>query len=160
MSAAIGNSVTRKLLTLTASPVLVATAALVVGLVFYVLLRPEGSAPLLRMLPAIPNAPVSAELIASLGWLPSFLHVFAMSLLTWIVLGRSLIVLSAGTWCAVNLLFELGQREPQILTPLQVNYAGTFDPYDVVACIAGGLAACVFARVWRRFNLETDHETT
>ncbi len=101
------------------------------------------------------------------GWLPSFFHPFAFSLLTAAVLPptsapRYLVCVG---WGLVNLLFEVGQH-PRLSGPLAAvlptdigNYfvRGTFDIGDLMAIGLGSLTAAVFLRLVQP-SLETRHE--
>lgn len=122
-------------------PLFFAFGALLLGLVFYLLLRPEESTPLLRLLPLIPNVPQANTLAHTLNWLPSFIHVFSFSLITWFILGRRYALLSTSIWCAINLFFEFIQYIPESLKIFSDYYSGTFDIADVLACLSGAIAA-------------------
>lgn len=93
-------------------------------------------------------------------WLPDFVHPLAFSLFTAAVLKSGAAARGAvcGSWCAIDLAFEIGQHpalEPrwmQILhargtdapgTRAVLDYFihGTFDPLDVLAIVLGTLAA-------------------
>lgn len=138
----------------TCVPWLVAAIALSVGLALYLFIRPEDSTPLLVALPAVPNIAEAGRFAIWINWLPSFIHVFAFSLLTWLVLGRRYAAAAAGFWCAVNLVFEYSQLQPALLQFLHITYGGAFDSLDVVACLLGGLSAWGVSKRWqiRRIN--------
>jgi hypothetical protein len=98
------------------------------------------------------------------GALPSFLHVFAFSLL----LGGLMACRKTGyliiccAWLFTNLLFELGQRYPMLASELIPKWFegmfilqsmgsyflnGTFDLFDLLASSVGAVAAyCVLTR--------------
>jgi hypothetical protein len=133
--------------------------ALVLGTFIYVLVRPEGSSYVnlyVSFHQSLPEIPLVNNL-------PSFFHVFAFSLLTLSVLGKFKYgVLSCVLWTLLNLLFELGQHSsfmnfldakaiwlPSVLN----NYfrLGTFDIWDMVFCMLGGLMAYgVMGLLWRK----------
>jgi hypothetical protein len=93
-------------------------------------------------------------------WLPSFLHTFSFSLLTAaaLPLARSPPYEACVAWCVVNVAFEIGQHAyfrlgiahvlrlvlgDTSLSRILSSYflRGTFDIGDIVAAIAGALAA-------------------
>ena len=84
--------------------------------------------------------------------LPSFVHVFAFSLLTWLALDRQYPYWSTGFWAGVNLLFEFGQAMPHkwaasfphILKIYFMN--GTFSIADITAIF---LAAAIALKIMR-----------
>ena len=99
-----------------------------------------------------------------LGSFPTFAHVFAFSLLTFLAGGRrpALAIVAPLLWVAVNLVFELGQHTA-VATPLAswfyqhlpggpgdlfADYfeLGTFDVADAVAGLAGGAMAHLVLR--------------
>ena len=123
------------------------TGALFLGLSFYLLLRPEDSAPILRFLPTIPNISNANRIAQALNWLPSLLHVFIFAVMTWTILGRRYALLSAGVWCAIDLLFEFAQCDPDLVNMFHIFYGGTFDVADVGACILGAAAAWAMSRM-------------
>jgi hypothetical protein len=103
------------------------------------------------------------------GSLPAFLHTAAFSLLTASALGasRARVVGACAAWAAINVAFEAGQHAavgawlgphlPPWLdgVPLLERVrgywlAGTFDPYDVAAAVAGSFAAMATAFALRR----------
>lgn len=129
-------------------------AALVVGLCVYIAARDAGTA---YLLPARLTRPI---VDSGLGSLPTFLHVVGFSMLTIAAANpRSMQACAAIalTWCAANVLFEIGQHPavaPIIantvpasfdavpllnnLTPYFLN--GTFDFADLLAATIGGVA--------------------
>jgi hypothetical protein len=126
--------------------------ALVLGALIYVVVRPEGSSYLSKVV----SFPISLlTTVPFINNLPSFFHVFSFSLLTSIVLaGRKYVMLSCLAWLVINIVFEIGQHttaqhflEHYVALPQRLeNYfqRGTFDLLDVVFCCFGALAAyCV-----------------
>lgn len=132
-------------------------SALALGLLVYLTDRGGAHA---SLMPAIPAAG-EHHLFGVLGqWLPSFVHTFAFGLFTAAMVPAvsALRVGACAAWCAVNVVFELGQH-PQISRPLAsalraalgpgpvtrllAHYfqRGTFDVGDIVATILGALAA-------------------
>jgi hypothetical protein len=95
------------------------------------------------------------------GIIPSFLHVFAFSLILGGLLACSKkgYLIICGTWLSINLLFELGQRHAlaasavipswfaniPVLENMQ-NYflKGTFDFLDLLASLVGAVVAYFF----------------
>ena len=135
---------------------IVATALIVLllGITYYWIARPQSSVAFLALLPA-PPLDESPELVSRwFGWLPTFVHVFAFSLLTYLALGGSRLLFACILWGGINALFELGQALPleaiQLLPDLhhlQVYFStGVFDPLDLVACVMGAWA------VWAIFG--------
>ncbi len=111
------------------------------------------------------------------GWLPTWAHTFAFSLLTAAVLPPRSAARYGGcaAWCAVNLAFEIGQH-PQVSGPLaqalQAGFGnaapvrwlaayfvhGSFDRADLLAALAGAsMAAAALTRAPR--GEETQDET-
>ncbi len=78
----------------------------------------------------------SSDLLSAL---PTFLHVLAFSLLTWVLLNLEYPLFSTLVWVGINLLFELLQllpaKEAGVLPPFLYRYAvnGTFSGLDVAA---------------------------
>jgi hypothetical protein len=156
----------------TAFQVSAAVAVLAFGAVFYMVGRPVGHAYLLISAPQFLKTPIPS-LGGIGGWLPSFLHVFAFTLLTTALLSRRSLRASAGVataWCVTDALFELGQHPavaPLIAAALPTWFAGvpllentgpyflrgSFDPLDLAATVAGGgvafLAVAWSDRHWR-----------
>jgi hypothetical protein len=134
--------------------------AMVAGLAVYAIDRPAAHVYLLPSVLAFSDSP--RNFFGAIGAsLPSFLHVFAFSLLTAAVAtsrtARAAAIV-AGAWCATDLLFELGQHPalaPTIGASLPPWFAGvpmlenvepyflrgTFDPADLVATVAGAAVA-------------------
>ena len=127
----------------------IASIALLIGVVFYWFTRAHNSAVLLSILPAIPLNEHLSFFTQWLGWLPSFIHVFAFSLLTYWALGRRHILFSSVLWGLINILFELGQALPPRLIQLLPDVVnlqsylthGVFDIFDLLACVMGAWAA-------------------
>lgn len=135
--------------------------ALAVGVAIYALSRPPGSAYLLPAL--LQGESPSFALPAILGGsLPAFLHVYALALLTVVVLGvtRVCAAWAASAWCAIDLVFELAQW-PLLAERLATNLPnwfgqvpvldhlgayflrGSFDPVDLLATLIGAVTAYV-----------------
>jgi hypothetical protein len=92
------------------------------------------------------------------GFLPSFLHVFAFSLLLGGLLGcrkTGCLIICCG-WFFTNVLFELGQRYASSVSKIVPEWfeglfilenaksfflRGTFDPFDILASLVGAVAA-------------------
>lgn len=130
---------------------LAATAVLVLllGTAFYWFTRPQGSAAFLSLLPAYPLDQHVSLFARWLGWLPTFTHVFAFSLLTYLALGRRHLLFACTLWAVINALFELGQALPLGVIHLLPNFfnmrayfsSGVFDWLDLGACVIGGWTA-------------------
>ncbi len=132
----------------------VGLAALMLGLLIYIVVRPEGSSYLSHFVHFA--LPVSLENFPLINNLPSFLHGFAFSLLTIVILGeRKYALASCLFWLVVNVLFELGQHSyfvqwldvnkiqvPQVLNTYM--HLGTFDVLDVLLSMFGACAAYGF----------------
>ncbi|MEW8222052.1 MAG: hypothetical protein AB2747_21565 [Candidatus Thiodiazotropha taylori] len=133
------------------SEVLIAFAlcSLLLGLFYYWLLRAPDSALLLSVIPENRSIAVDPSLAASLGWLPTFLHVFNFSILTVLVLGDRTINFSCALWAIVNAGFEIGQALPgdlivglpEFLNLHQYLVSGTFSYLDLMACLLGAVVA-------------------
>ena len=132
----------------------IAVTALLAGVAFYWAGRPSGSALFLSLLPPSPPGQNSESFASWFGWLPTFAHVFAFSLLTFLALGRRHLLFACLMWGVINALFELGQALPAgtiQLLPDFLNFRsyfahGVFDPLDLVACVAGAWAAWALVR--------------
>ena len=124
---------------------LIALAFLSLGLgTLIYFIRPTGSSYL-----NLSGSNLNLSFAAALPWLgslPSFIHVLAFSLITAVAVGlrKRTILLSCLSWFTVGGLFELGQLGAfsKLLQNLPTglgNYfqAGTFDPYDLIACALG-----------------------
>lgn len=151
-------------------PAAVGVLALAIGALVYVTERPAGHA---ALLPAWASATRVACFGAVGGWLPSFLHPFAFALLTAAALRtrRTAVgyAVCAG-WALVNVVIECAQlpaaaaavaraidAAPTVAGSLQplrrYVLAGTFDTADVVAALAGALAAAIVLRLSYRRGL-------
>lgn len=79
--------------------------------------------------------------------LPSFAHVYSLSLLSWWANGKKYGLFSALLWVIINVVFELGQLLnhdqasyfPSLLADYFAN--GHFSVFDIIATLLGGLAA-------------------
>jgi hypothetical protein len=128
-------------------------AALVAGVLFYLLFRPlpaalQWLAAMLRIAPLHLHAPA-----IWLGSIPSLLHVLGFSLLTWAVLGvrRELWVRVPASWFVLNVVFETGQALLRcggaLDAPLCIWLGtGTFDFNDLVASALGAALAMLAVR--------------
>jgi hypothetical protein len=146
-----------------------AIIAVVAGSLVYVIDRPVPHVYLLPSVFAFSGSP--RNVFGAIGAsLPSFLHVFAFSLLTAAVVAsrtaRTAAII-AGAWCATDLLFEVGQHPalaPFIDASLPSWFAsvpmlenvgpyflrGSFDTADLAATIAG--AAFAYLTIARQIN--------
>jgi hypothetical protein len=143
-----------------------AILAMVAGLLVYAIDRPVPQTYLLPSVLAYSDSPRNIFGAAGAS-LPSFLHVFAFSLLTAAVVtlrtARAAAIV-AGAWCGTDLLFEFGQHPalaPVIDASLPSWFAsvpmlenvgpyllrGSFDPVDLAATLAG--AALAFLTITR-----------
>jgi len=128
--------------------------ALLAGLAFYWTTRPPDSALFLSLLPAFPPEVSSSLLTRWSGWLPTFFHVFAFALLTYLALGRRHPVFACVLWGVINALFEFGQALPAETLKNMPSWfnlrsyfsQGVFDPLDLVACGMGAWAAWTLIR--------------
>lgn len=149
-------------------------AMLVVGTLIYIVDRQPGSAAALPASLSL-HSGVTRWFGAAGDWLPSFLHAFAFSVLTALVLPRTLSHAAAACagWALVETAFEVGQHAAvspwlvQALAPfagtapgaiqLQRYFAaGSFDPADVAAGIAGATLAFVVLALIHRIT-GTEH---
>ena len=145
-----------------------AAAALLAGMLVYLIGRPPGHA---MWIPDLPIAP-RPLLFGPIGaWLPSFVHPLAFALLTAAVLpaGSPWRYGGCAAWGAVDVAFELGQHAALEATWLDLAERGlapvplaryfihgTFDVADLVAAMAGALAAAACLRFLDRFK-ENSH---
>jgi hypothetical protein len=149
--------------------VLLAAAALALGVAVYALARPPHSAwlwPAAWSWSALPQAALPPALQACVGCLPSAAHGFAFALLSLVLLhGRNAppcrgipVCALCGGWCVLGLLFEAGQH-PRLahgiagalrgggahaswLEPVARYFTrGTFDALDLAATVVGCAAA-------------------
>ncbi len=126
-----------------------ALATLLLGAIYYWLARSHNSAVFLSLLPALPLKLNFLFLSSWLGWLPSFIHVFAFSLLTYVVLGHRHILFASILWGTINGMFEMAQalpvkiiqQLPEFLNIRSYFVHGVFDPLDLGACFIGAWAA-------------------
>ena len=141
---------------------------LLLGMLVYLTDRSASHALLMPTMPTMPRLDLWAgrPVFGAIGqWLPSFVHPLAFSLLTVAALPAQSTPATprygvCAAWCAVNLLFELGQhaaiREPLAAALLDLpgrtppvrwlaSYFlhGTFDVGDLIAALLGALAAAV-----------------
>ncbi|MBV2090838.1 MAG: hypothetical protein KUF72_08105 [Candidatus Thiodiazotropha sp. (ex Ctena orbiculata)] len=153
------------------SEILIAFAlcSLLLGLFYYWLLRVPDSAFLLSVIPENRSIVVDSSLAASVGWLPTFLHVFSFSILTVLVLGDRATNFSCALWAIVNAGFEVGQalpddrivRLPEFLNLHQYLVSGTFSYLDLMACLLGAVVAWLLLSSIStgRSQKQSDHET-
>ena len=103
------------------------------------------------------NFYIPSSITQYFDFLPTFVHVFSFSLLTWWALDKSYEKTSVLIWVVINLVFEIGQALdhkyliyfPDIIQKYCIN--GTFAYDDIVSIfVAGGLAYWVM----RRFSLK------
>ncbi len=150
------------------SLLVIAAAALTIGLLVYLLGREHGAIYFLTLWSPVEHTRIN--LADGLGGsLPAFVHSYAFILLTyWVVFpdrtGLPAICLG---WMALESLFEGAQSEPLAAwlathtpawftgVPLLENWAdyflhGTFDPFDLLAIAAGGIAAYLTAEAITR----------
>jgi len=131
-----------------------AMIALLAGLAYYWAIRPAGSTVFLSLLPAFAPEYSSTLFTRWSGWLPTFIHVFAFALLTYLALGRRHALFACLLWGVINALFEFGQALPAEtvewmpeLFNLRTYFShGIFDPLDLVACVTGAWAAWALIR--------------
>ena len=154
----------------------VAGIAFALGVGNYALTRPAGSAYLLPA--ALEFGPSSLALPAILGGsLPAFLHVYALALLTIVVLGVTprRAAWAAAAWCALDLFFEFGQWPPlaeRLATSLPAWFGqvpildhlgayfvqGSFDPADLLATLLGAVTAYVTVLLMLHGGCNHGHE--
>lgn len=141
-------------------PAVLAVSALLLGVAFYWISRPQGTLAVLAQVPAAPfELPPLIE--SWLGWLPTATHVFAFSLLTWLALGGRHPAFACGLWGVINALFELGQALPVSVTAefpdvLHIRsyfHNGVFDLLDLAACGFGAWLAWYLLRSQAQRNL-------
>ena len=137
-------------------------AILFSGVVFYLLSRTDTPVFLsffgFDMVPVLP-----AAMINGAGWLPTFVHVVAFTLITaaWLPARPLAWAFAAVIWAVVNFAFEVIQMSS--LRPVLENdslvasavtgfaESGTFDWLDIVAAMAGAvLGFCLCAVIARR----------
>ena len=126
-----------------------AVVVLLLGITYCWIARPQGNAAFLAFLPAFPLDHYPIFFSRWFGWLPTFTHVCAFSLLTYLALGSSHMLFACMLWGGINALYELGQALPleiiQLLPDIYNVQAcfskGVFDPLDLAACVMGASAA-------------------
>lgn len=144
-----------------------AAVALLIGVLFYLFVRPEAAA----FVPAALHHPQAVgAAVTMLGqWLPTFCHTAGFSLATALIAGLSTraIIGAATFWGAANLLFEFGQHASvRVALPdfsaVNRRLAGTefaerfftqgcFDYADLAAAVAGaGVAVLIGCLLLRR----------
>jgi hypothetical protein len=143
----------------------IALGALALGTLVYVVDRVPGHALLIPHVGAF----TGATLFGTVGaWLPSLVHPFSFALLTAAALPAGSPWRYGGCvgWGLANVAFELGQHpalkgwwrdsfEGRVASPLGRYFIhGSFDVRDLVAAVAGALAAAV---VLRLLDLATEH---
>jgi len=135
-------------------------AALALGVVVYLISRPAEDVYFIHRSPVpISLYSLIPDVFGGIAYhLPSFLHVFAFSMITAGLVSRSkqAILLICGGWFSVDFLFELGQKYGDGIVayiprwfehvPFLENSAGffvsgTFDMYDVAATALGAVSA-------------------
>jgi hypothetical protein len=131
-----------------------AMTALLAGLAYYWATRSTDSTMFLSLLPASVPEQSSTFFTRWSGWLPTFVHVFAFALLTYLALGRRNALFACMLWGVINTLFEFGQalptetleHMPDLLNLRTYFSRGIFDPLDLVACVMGAWAAWALIR--------------
>ncbi len=115
--------------------------ALVLGVLVYALERPAGS---VAILPA-GSMHDGAFLGPLAGPLPTFLHTLAFALMTaaFLAPARHARLAACGVWVAFNMAFEISQH-PAFAELAGFGLPGAFDPLDLLAAIAGAVAAFIF----------------
>lgn len=133
--------------------------ALAVGMGIYAFSRPAGSAYLLPAALQVESPSLALPAVLG-GSLPAFLHVYALALLTVVVLGvtRARAAWAAAAWCAIDLVFEFAQWQP-LAERLAANLPtwfgqvpvldhlgaflirGSFDQSDLAATLIGAVTA-------------------
>ena len=136
-----------------------ALSALLLGLAFYLLMRPAESVYLFSGLSVLPGHHLA--LLGKAGqWLPSAIHAYVFILLTVVAVGNGprVIYASALLWLSIGWLFEWGQYPAVAEQVLEIipewfsqvpilensrNYFqnGSFDYLDLLATFLGALAA-------------------
>jgi hypothetical protein len=166
------RAVVREARTGVAWPAVLGCAALLLGVLVYLTDRDTSRTLLIPGVPAL----AASHWFGTVGqWLPSAIHPFAFSLLSAAALPapRSRAYGACLVWCVVNVVFEMGQH-PLISAPLaqaldaafgrgpiggalaRYFVRGTFDVGDIVAAVAGALAAAAVVHFGPRFA-RVDH---
>ena len=125
-------------------------AALLIGATYYLLLRTDKPV-FLAYLGIESVLPIPAVVMNSLGWLPTFIHAAAFTLLTaaWMPARLATCAYAALTWALINVTFEsfqLSNSHAVIKSDAAIAVAlnrfavsGSFDWSDIVAAVAGAL---------------------
>lgn len=140
-----------------AMPWIVVAISLFIGALFYLLFRPDN---LFYSAIGLTQPILSAPPHALFHAIPSLLHVFTLSILTWLSFDRSRKATAILIWLSINLIFEFGQ----LLQPKQVaslpeilrNYfvSGSFSWLDITAAL---LAALITYFTLNHFEESTRH---
>ncbi|QYZ66144.1 MAG: hypothetical protein HPY30_09165 [Gammaproteobacteria bacterium (ex Lamellibrachia satsuma)] len=83
------------------------------------------------------------------GWIPSFIHIYALSLFTWSALAFKSKYYAIMLWLLINAIFEVGQaiptnfieKIPDLFGISSYLANGTFDWLDIIAVCVGGVVA-------------------
>lgn len=124
-------------------------STLIIGLVYYLQFR---ESTLFFEWVGIEKASGIVDVPAIFYAVPTFLHVFAFSILTWYLSGLQYPLSSILLWVGINLFFEFLQLLPheiaQTLPFVLRDYVikGTFDLYDVAAIFTASLFAYTLIR--------------
>ncbi len=127
---------------------------LLIGILFYYFFREPT---ILGGWLGIKNNHIISNYLVYLDSLPSFVHVFSFSILTWLVLEQTYANSSILFWVVINMVFEFGQMvnsEVMWLPKFLQNYfqRGVYSHWDVVAIIFGGICAKIV------MNLKTSYK--
>ncbi|MCG7941223.1 MAG: hypothetical protein N0C88_20575 [Candidatus Thiodiazotropha lotti] len=128
---------------------LFAGSALFLGVLYYWLFRAPDGVLFLAYLPERTPITDDSMLQSLIGWLPTFIHVFAFSIVTALVLGVHYACFSCCLWGSVNAVFEAGQalpdsildHLPELLNLQDYLKTGTFSLMDLAACLLGAAGA-------------------
>lgn len=153
----------QKLQNINKMQLLVGGTALIIGLVFYLIARPPGQLYIFGSctIPISFSSALPRPITIIADSFPAFIHVFAFSLLTaaFLPISRKRGLFICVSWYLVNCIFELGQKYKELSSSLVPNFFadipfldnarnfflnGTFDSFDFLAFIFGGLAAYLF----------------
>lgn len=150
--------------------IVIGLCALALGISYYWVFRPETMPALLRWILPTPHDGVSVFMFFStdyLRWFPSFIHTFAFSIFTGLVLGRRYFLPACAFWVLINSLLEVAGLFPETVLPFLPDlsmlvsmpalslhsYAAnqTFDSADIIAGVSGGIVALlVLKRIFLR----------
>ncbi|MDX8355801.1 hypothetical protein [Cognatiyoonia sp. IB215182] len=129
---------------------LLGIVGLTIGYGFYVLLRDCGDCWGAVILDPYPPYELRGVLLSLTDMLPSFLHVFAFSCLTYGAVGTTgMLIRTPIAWTALNVASEVTQSDTvgnlmnDIGYPWQFN--GTFSTLDLIAAMLGGAVAFLIA---------------